>query len=200
MLGVLALLAVGATTAGAASAKQVGLFEAGTSTQVSSRQQLGTVASFDLEGGRAQCHVGVPGDLETLMFEKPPLKTTIFYDDGIVPAECSSEVSGETVQMNDAVPVKIEVTGLEKAIEVGSARLYEYQPGQLYCVYGDPYKTHLTSPPGEDRTEWTGTAVFKRIHVESDDACAETVSSVLTVDVGAQETWDGEALETKRVS
>ncbi|MGO9488741.1 MAG: hypothetical protein ACLQBB_06905 [Solirubrobacteraceae bacterium] len=202
LLGVLALGVLGATTASAASAKQVGLFEPQTGTQVSASQKLGTFVAYDLEGGRAECHVAAAGDLEPWLpeFEPPPLRTTIFYRSSLVPGECSSEVAGETVQMNDAVPVKIEVTGLGKATEIGSARVYEYQPGGLYCTYGSPYKAHLTSPPGEDRSEWAGTVVFKRIRLGSDSGCAETVSSAVTIDVGGQEAWDGEALETKRVS
>jgi len=202
-VGLLALLALGAVTASAASAKQVGLFEAQTGKQVSASQKLGTSVTDELEGGRAECHAASAGDLEPPLFAPPPLKTTIFYSGSPTSSECSSEVAGETIQMYDLVPDKIEVTGLTMATVHGSASLYEYQPGGLYCVYGGyagPFKEHLASPSSMDRSEWTGTVVLKRDHRGGDSGCAETVSSTVTIDVGGQESWAGEALETKKVS
>jgi hypothetical protein len=200
LIGAMALLVLGAATASAASARQVGLFEAQSGTQVSASQKLGTLVTFELEGGRAACHAATAGDLETPFpeLEAPPLKTTIFYYTGLLPSECSSEVAGETVQMNDVVPVKIEVTGVEKATEIGSSRLYEYQPGGLYCTYGDRYKTHLAAAPGAHSTAWTGTVMFKPIRIGSDEGCAATVSGTVTIGVGGQETFAGEPLETRR--
>jgi hypothetical protein len=205
VVGVLALLVLGATAAGAASAKQVGLFEPQTGTQVSSSQQLGTFVDVDLEGGRVECRSAWVGDLERWLpeFEPPPLKTTLYYRGGVDLAEaeeCSSEVAGETIVPRGGALLKIEVAGLAKAtvtdMPVG---VHEYQPGGLYCSYEAPYKSHLTSVAGADRTEWAGTVALKRSRLESDRECPATVSGDVTVGVGGEEIWDGEALETKLV-
>ncbi|MGP0101314.1 MAG: hypothetical protein ACLPUT_06810 [Solirubrobacteraceae bacterium] len=207
VMGVLVLLVLGATTAGAASAKQVGLFEPQTGTQVSSSQKLGTFADFDLEGGRAECQSAWVGDLERWLpeFEPPPLKTTLYYRGGVhwaEAAECSSEVAGETIEMKAGGLSKIELTSPTKAtVNDGYMGVYEYhhQPGGLYCSYDGPYKSHLASRSGADRAEWVGTVVLKRVRLESDRECPESVSSEVTVGVSGEEIWDGEALETKRV-
>ncbi len=202
VLGVLALLAVGATTAAGASAKQVGLFEPQTGTQVANSQKLGTVVNVVLEGGRAQCRTAPAGDLEPwLPFEAPPLRTTIFYSDGARQSgECSSDVAGETIELGGGGLLEIELAGLAKATVTAPVKVHEYQPGGLYCTYAAPYRSHLGSVAGADRAEWTGTVVLKRAHIESDAECAETVSSELTIGVSGAEAWDGEALETRRVS
>ncbi len=202
VMGVLALLVLGATTAGAASAKQVGLFEAQTGTQVSSSQELGTVVNLELEGGRVECQAAWVGDLERWLpqFEAPPLKTTIYYAGTRQSGECSSEVAGETIELGGGGLIKIELPGLTKATVTAPLRVHEYQPGGLYCSYASPYKSHLASQSDDDRTEWVGTVILKRVRLESDDECAETVSGDITVGVSGEELWDGEALETKRVS
>jgi hypothetical protein len=205
VLGVLALLALGATTAGAASAKQVGLFEPQTGTQVSPSQQLGTFVDVDLEGGRVECQSAWAGDLERWLpeFEPPPLKTTIYYRGGVHWAEavnCSSDVAGEAIVPRGGPLLKIEVTGLTKAtVTYVPAGVHEYQPGGLYCSYETPYKSHLASVAGADRTEWAGAVVLKRVRIESDRECPESVSGSVTVGVSGDELWDGEALETKKV-
>ncbi len=207
VVGVFALLVLGATTAGAASARMVGLFEPLTGMQVSSSQQLGTFVDVDLEGGRAECQSAWTGDLERSLpeFEPPPRKTTIYYRGAIhwaEAAECSSEVAGETIEPRGGGLLKIEVNDLTKAtvtdVPVG-VHEYDHQPGGLYCSYEAPYRSHLASVAGADRAEWAGTVVLKRVHMESNRECPESVSGDVTVGVSGEEIWDGEALETKRV-
>ncbi len=208
VMGVLVLLVLGAMTAGTASAaKQVGLFEPQTGTQVSETQQLGTFVAVDLEGGRVECQSAWDGDLERWLpeFEPPPLKTTIYYRGAVhwaEPADCSSDVAGETIEPRGPALGKISVTGLTKAtvtyLPVG-VHEYHHQPGGLYCSYASPYKSHLASVAGADRTEWAGSVVLKRVRMESDAECPESVSGDVTVGVSGTEIWDGEALETKLV-
>lgn len=198
-LGIVCVFALCATTAASASAKQVGVFEPGSPTQVGSTQQLGAIMTLKQEEGRVSCQVLFHGELErpVPVLEPPPKKTTIYFVSSFKQVgECTSDVAGESDELSGAV-VSMELTGLTKARAITGARLYEHQPGGLYCTYATPYSWHLASVGGADRTEWTGSGTLKRERIGSSPACAATPTVEATVGVGGAESWSGIPLETR---